>query len=131
MQLLHLLSFVPAFISVVDASAIPARASLAATPICGVRGYDRREKFMIQKQNIDTIAQCSTLCETNSKCKSYGYGKQTCRLYSKSVAKYVKRKKSSPYVLNDKSCKKTTNLKTKVEPSVSINVDIASLVQLY
>lgn len=76
--------------------------STSSQPLCGVVGYDCG-KYVLNKAQC-SVAQCEALCKKNSKCKSYGYGQNTCRLYSAVVKDNVTRKSGSPYKFYDRAC---------------------------
>ncbi|SMR56303.1 unnamed protein product [Zymoseptoria tritici ST99CH_3D1] len=76
--------------------------STSSQPLCGVVGYDCG-KYVLNKAQC-SVAQCEALCKKNSKCKSSGYGQNTCRLYSAAVKDNVTRKSGSPYKFYDRAC---------------------------
>ncbi|KJX99409.1 hypothetical protein TI39_contig359g00030 [Zymoseptoria brevis] len=76
--------------------------STSSQPACGVVGKDCG-KYLLTKAQC-SVAQCEALCKKNSKCKSYGYGQNTCRLYSAAVKDNVTRKSGSPYKFYDRAC---------------------------
>ncbi|SMQ48205.1 unnamed protein product [Zymoseptoria tritici ST99CH_3D7] len=100
MHLLKVLSAAPLLLQAAFAS--PTQHDERSASICGSVGYDQG-KFLLNKPEC-TIAQCSDLCKKNINCKSYGYGKRTCRLYSKCLKDTVKPSKGSPYSFYDRAC---------------------------
>ncbi|SMY20635.1 unnamed protein product [Zymoseptoria tritici ST99CH_1A5] len=119
MQLISLIATLPLFLSGAYASPFgPIEKRLApAGTSCGVVGYDRGH-FILNKRQC-SLSECATLCAKNSQCRSYGYGENTCRLYSSLVKDNVDCQKRSPYIFYDKACKAPIGPKITTTSTVS------------
>jgi hypothetical protein len=121
MQLINLLAFVPLLSSVANAAP---QAPPSNVELCGVFGTNTRNRYLIRTGFLSTsVAACSTSCQRNSKCKSYGYGSNMiCRLFSEPVVRHVSQRNSrTMFTFYDKTCGLQGNpvITISVRPSVT------------
>ncbi|SMR64076.1 unnamed protein product [Zymoseptoria tritici ST99CH_3D1] len=74
-----------------------------SAPVCGLKSYDYGRHILLNKSGC-SLAQCAALCKSKTRCYSYGYGKNVCRLYSIAVKENVQLNRNSPYKFYDKAC---------------------------
>ncbi|SMR60931.1 unnamed protein product [Zymoseptoria tritici ST99CH_1E4] len=95
-----------------------------SAPVCGLKSYDYGRHILLNKSGC-SLAQCAALCKSKTRCYSYGYGKNVCRLYSIAVKENVQQNRNSPYKFYDKACScpatTTTRAITRATATTSVS----------